>query len=119
MVNPFIGKLILGVFGGFLVQRLMNKKSELAEPYVPDRFVPQPLAVYQERIVWALTQDHDIRRIRDVRNYLNENQHQLSEFYRMETPADVAARKFEDMIDRSKEPEPSSTDLAIEPTLGT
>lgn len=118
MVNPLLGKIALSVFGGFLLQRLLNGKSELAEPHVPDRFVAQPMAVYQERIVWALTPEHDIRKIREIRNYLNENQAQLAEFYRTETPADVAANKIDEMLKAPPE-EPLQTDFAIDSTLGT
>ena len=115
-MKPGIGNLAFGLLAGFAVQRLMSQKSELAEPTVPDRFAPQPMAIYIERVVWALTPDHDIRSIRDVRNFINDNSVALSELYRMQIPADKAAQEVERMMTR---PEPLGEVVAIAAPVGT
>ena len=98
------GDMLLAVGGGFLVNWLLGGKgSSMPEPIVRERFVPQPTAVYLERVIWALTRDFDIQRVRSVRNFLNLQYGQVEECYRLQLAPDEVARRVEASLSEGKE----------------
>lgn len=91
--------LILAMGGAALMKAAFGGGGgSLAEPIVRERFVEQPMAVYLERIVWQLTRDFDVVRLREVRNLLNARYNEVEECYRYQLPPDEVARRVEAMV---------------------
>lgn len=94
------GNILLTMIGGFLLGKLLEGgKSDLPSPRVPERFVDQPMAVYVERVIWALTPDCDIKKIRVYRNLLNERPQDLEQCYRLQIPPDQVAMRVEALVE--------------------
>jgi hypothetical protein len=83
--------------GGALLARhgLRSSADDMPPPVVRDRFVPIPVPVYVERILWQLTRDYDLKKIRLMRNLLNDRYKDLEECYRFQMAPDEAAKRVE------------------------
>lgn len=103
--------LVFTVTAGFVVDRIANREGSLldmfrpkkkqtvsTEAILPERFGPQPYAIYHERVVWGLTADFDPQRIREVRNFLNRHDYFVEENFHRKMPAEEVARTVDAMI---------------------
>lgn len=72
--------------------------SNMPEPVMAERFSTHPFAVYYERIVWSLSQDFDLPRIRQVRNFLNQHEYYVEANYHQKMPPEHVARAVDAMI---------------------
>lgn len=103
---------------GFVVQKIVDgeglsflnklrKKSggekltmaNMPEPILPERFGPQPYAIYYERIVWSLSRDFDLPKIRQARNFLNQHEAQIEQSFHQKVPPEMLARHVQDVLD--------------------
>ncbi len=94
------GELAFAAVAGFAVRKLVGGDGggSFPEPVVAERFAPQPLAIYLERVVWALTKDFEIGRIRQVRNFVNQHEYVLSTAFTEKIPPEEAARNISSML---------------------
>lgn len=114
--------LAFTVISGFVVQKIVDGEgmdfldklrrpkgappkpsvSRMPEPTLPERFSTHPFAVYYERIVWNLSRDFDLPRIRQVRNFMNQHEYYVEANYHQKMPAEHVARTIEDMLEGRK-----------------
>lgn len=89
---------VISLLGALGVRWIMKKYvgPELPEMVVAERFIPQPLAVYHERIVWDLTPDCDPVKVRRARNFLNRNEDLVRRAYDAEVSPSRAAQQILD-----------------------
>ncbi len=112
------GDLIMLVGGAFLARWGLRSGDDMPEPVVRDRFVPIPVPVYVERVLWQLTKDYDLRHIRKIRNLLNDRYNELEECYRFQMPPDEVAKRVENLIAGNSQriaPDPPVDPMAIAP----
>jgi hypothetical protein len=99
-----------GVLDAFTsVFKKKPKNTVSTEAILPERFGPQPYAIYHERVVWGLTQDFDPQRIREVRNFLNRHDYFVEDNFHKKMPAEEVARMADAMI-AGKMPLPERVD---------
>ena len=92
------GELALVVGSALVARWSLGRGGDLPEPNVREKFMPQPVPVYLERIIWQLTRDHDLRKIRAMRNLLNDRYADIEECYRYQLPPNEVARRIEGML---------------------
>lgn len=116
------GDLVLLAGGALLARWGLRSGEEMPEPVVRDKFVPIPVPVYVERILWQLTKDYDLRHIRKMRNLLNERYSELEDCYRVQMPPDEVAKRVENMLAGQSEkiaPDPPQDLATLQPTMMT
>jgi len=92
------GDLAFTAITGALIRRFLSGTPDLPPPAARETFAPQPMSVYIERVVWALTTDFDIVRIRRVRNFVSQHEPLLADGHRTETPPEEMARRVEQLM---------------------
>lgn len=92
------GELLLVIGSAAVARWSLGAEGELPEPNVREKFVPQPVPVYLERIIWQLTKDYDLRKIRMIRNLLNDRYTEIEECYRYQLPPNDVAHRIEAML---------------------
>lgn len=107
------GEILVSMGAGLVVRKLARDlRAETPEPVViPSRFVPQPFAVYMERIVWALTPECDPKKTRSVRNVLNRNEQIVRQAYAEECPPETFAERV--MTGEAFRPKPDPDQRAV------
>lgn len=73
--------------------------ANMPEPILPERFGPQPYAIYYERIVWSLSKDFDLPKIRQARNFLNQHEAEIEQSFHRKVPPEALARHVQDVLD--------------------
>lgn len=82
---------------------------EVQEVVLPERFGPHPYAIYYERVVWSLTKDFNLPKVRKVRNFLNQHEDFMEMSYHNKTPPEHVARITQAVLD-GKMPLPARED---------
>lgn len=117
IISGYVVQKIVDGEGMNLLDKLRRPKgaapkptmANMPEPILPERFATHPFAVYYERVVWNLSRDFDLPRIRQVRNFMNQHEYYVEASFHQKMPAEHVARSIDAMLE-GKVPVPQHLD---------